>query len=101
MGLIIFLIVETLIAAALVFVMTTSLISIVKTRVPYVRTRAADIREIAGRLNLTKQDVFFDLGSGDGKVVFMVEQISGAQGHGFELTIWPHWVARLEKFLRR
>ena len=42
------------------------------------------------------RDVFYDLGSGNGKVVFLVEKLSGAKTKGFEQTLWTHWWAKLK-----
>lgn len=81
------------------FVMFTSLVGFAMTRVPYVRTSRGDIEEIVKELPITQKDIFFDLGCGDGKVVFEVERLSGAKGRGFELTLWTHLLSRFKKFV--
>jgi hypothetical protein len=40
--------------------------------------------------------VFYDLGSGNGKVVFLVESLSGAKVKGFELSWWTVLFAKLK-----
>lgn len=83
------------------FIMGSSVVGFIQTRVPYVRTRAADILEIVKKTPITETDVFFDLGSGDGKVIFTVEKNSGAKVKGFELTLWTHLLSRINKMVRR
>ena len=83
------------------FVMATSLAGFVMTRVPYVRTRSRDVIEIISKTPISSSDVFFDLGSGDGRVVFLVENVTGARVKGFELTLWSHLWSRVKRFAKR
>jgi hypothetical protein len=80
-------------------VMASAFLGFLLTRVPYVRTDAKDIELIVKKLDLNSKDVFYDLGSGDGKVVFLVERFSGALGKGFELTWWTYIVSKLKSYI--
>ncbi len=84
----------------LFFVMLSGLIGIVLTRVPFVPTNASDIKFIVEKLNISSRDIFYDLGSGDGKVVFLVEKLSGAKCVGFELTWWTYALSVLRSKLK-
>jgi hypothetical protein len=88
-------------ALLILFFITSAFLGFVITRVPFVPTAARDIRTIAERVPLTPSDVIYDLGSGNGKVAFMLERLTGAQTVGFEATLWTHWYARLKRWLTR
>ncbi len=63
-------------------------------------TAASDIEFTVKKLGITSQDIFYDLGSGDGKVVFIVNKLTGAKCVGFELTWWTHILAKIKsKFI--
>ena len=82
------------------FVVTSAFLGFLQTRVPFVPTSAADVEFIAKKLALGPKDVFLDLGSGDGKVCFLVEKVAGAQTIGYEMTWWTHLWAKLKARLR-
>ncbi|MDE2311707.1 MAG: hypothetical protein KGJ93_01265 [Patescibacteria group bacterium] len=71
------------------------------TRVPFVPTTAADVEFIVKKLGIKDNAVFYDLGSGDGRVAFLVEELSGAKVVGYELTWWTHLLAKIKKVFRR
>jgi hypothetical protein len=96
-----FLIVMLLVAVFILFIITSSFLGFIITRVPFVPTYKGDIEFIVKKLGINSADVFYDLGSGDGKVVFLVEKLSGAKVKGFELTWWTHLLAQLKKSVRR
>lgn len=75
-------------ALVLLFLISSEFVAFLRTRVPFVPTHAGDIEFIVRKLGLSKKDVFYDLGSGNGKVVFLVEKLSGASATGFELGWW-------------
>jgi hypothetical protein len=62
-----------------------------------VPTSASDIEFAVKKLNISSKDYFFDLGSGDGKVCFLVHRLSGAKCVGFELTWWTHLLAQIKR----
>jgi hypothetical protein len=84
-----------LFALLLLFVITSAFLGFVITRVPFVPTYASDIKFIIDKLKISSADVFYDLGSGNGKVCFLVEKLSGAKTKGFEQTLWTHWWAKI------
>lgn len=83
-------------ALVLLFIITSAFIGFVITRVPFVPTSEGDIRYIVEKLGITSRDVFYDLGSGDGKVALLVEKLSGAKVRGYELTWWTHLLAKIK-----
>jgi hypothetical protein len=91
-----------LLMALVIFLVTlSSLLGFVLTRVPFVPTAARDIRAIVARVPLTQEDIIYDLGSGNGKVAFMLSDLTGARTTGFEMTLWTHWYARIKQLLTR
>lgn len=90
-----------LFAFFLLFVIFSAFLGFLLTRVPFVPTYASDIKFIVEKLGIASKDTFYDLGSGNGKVVFLVEKLSGAKVKGFELTWWTHYWALLQKILTR
>ncbi len=86
-------------ALFLLFVIFSAFVGFLLTRVPFVPTYAGDIKFIVKKLGITSRDIFYDLGSGNGKVVFLVEKLSGAAVTGYELTWWTHLWAKLQKIL--
>jgi hypothetical protein len=81
-------------AMVMLFVMLSSLVGFVRTRVPFVPTSDSDVKLIVEKLKVSSSNVFYDLGSGDGRVVFLVNKLTGAKGVGFELTWWTHLLAQ-------
>src|SRR5580704_16204160 len=100
MFLLIVLMVFLLFALVVLFMMISELVAFLRTRVPFVPTRAGDIKFIVEKLPITSKDIFYDLGSGNGKVVFMVEQLSGARVQGYELGWWTILFAKLKALLK-
>lgn len=89
-----------LFAMLLTFVVTSAFLGFVITRVPFVRTRAADAEYLARELGLNSGDFVFDLGSGDGSVLFALEGVSGSRGRGFELTWWTYLLAKAKSKIK-
>lgn len=89
-----------LLALALLFLVVSEFIAFIRTRVPFVPTHAGDIKFIVEKLGISKADTFYDLGSGNGKVVFLVEQLSGAKVKGFELGWWTILYAKLKALIK-
>jgi hypothetical protein len=88
-----------LFALLLVFMTFSELVAFLRTRVPFVPTNAGDIEFMVKKLGITPKDTFYDLGSGNGKVVFLVEKLSGAKSQGFELGWWTILYAKLKALL--
>lgn len=77
-----------LLTLLLLFVISSEFVAFARTRVPFVPTHAGDIEFIVNKLGIKSSDVFYDLGSGNGKVVFLVSKLTGATCVGFELSWW-------------
>ena len=59
------------------------------------------IEFIVKKIGINSKDVFYDLGSGNGKVVFIVEKLSGAQVKGFELSWWTILFSKLKAKIKK
>lgn len=79
-----------ILAILILFVVVSEFIAFIRTRVPFVPTRRSDIEFIIKKVGINSKDVFYDLGSGNGKVVFLVEKLSGAKTKGFEMGWWTY-----------
>ena len=88
-----------LFAFAMLVIISSAFLGFLLTRVPFVPTYASDVKFFVDKLGISSKDIFYDLGSGNGKVVLMVEKLSGAKTKGFERTLWTHWWAKLQKLL--
>src|SRR5207245_9808086 len=67
--------------------------------VPYVRTPSEVVMEMLRLGRVTPDDVVYDLGSGDGRLVIAAARYFGARGVGIELD--PALVAESKKIARR
>lgn len=97
----IFLIIFLLFTLFLLFIITSSFFGFLITRVPFVPTPAKDIRELALRLPINSTDFVYELGSGNGKVAFLIEENTDARVLGFEATLWTHLWASIKKRIKR
>ena len=93
----VFLILMLLFAWVLIFVNFSGLVGFLLTRVPYQRTYTGEIKDIAKKLGISSKDTFYDLGCGDGRLLFIIEQQTGAKTAGFELTWWTYFLALIKK----
>lgn len=96
--LILFLSIMLVFVVVLLFVVTSAFLGFLITRVPFVPTYSSDIEFIVKKLGISSRDIFYDLGSGDGKVCFLVNQTTGARCVGYELTWWTHLLANIKKW---
>lgn len=78
----------------LLFVIATSFWGFWRTRVPYVRSKTEDTLKVLRAARLKDGQVFYELGSGDGRVIFLAEELAKVQAVGFELTPWVHYMAK-------
>src|SRR6266404_2400683 len=85
----------------LLFIIVSEFIAFLRTRVPFVPTHAGDIEFIVKQLGITSRNTFYDLGSGNGKVVFLVEDLTGAKVKGFELSWWTILFSKLKAVVKR
>ncbi len=94
---IIILLIMLLFVLILLFVIFSAFLGYLITKVPFVPTSAEDISFIVQKLTIGKNQIFYDLGSGNGKVCFLVHKLCGAKCVGFELTWWTHLWAKIKK----
>jgi len=78
-----------------VFVVVNLLLALSTTYspIPYFPTQSSDLRLIVKSLNLSKNDILFDLGSGDGKILLSAARLTpmkkgvGVEIHPFLVTL--------------
>lgn len=92
-----FLICFLLAVVVFAIIVTSTLIGFVITRVPLVRSKVADTAGVLMAAGIADGQVFYDIGSGDGRVVFLAERLARVQATGFELTVWVHMWALLKR----
>lgn len=83
----------------IVYMMVTELLNFVQTNVPFVPTSKVDLLDMIERVGIAKDDYVFDIGSGNGKVLFAVEDTTGARAKGFQRAGWTQVYAQLRKKL--
>lgn len=74
--------------------------SIIKTGVPFAKTPNDNIDIIFSELNLPAGAKIYDLGCGNGKVLFAAEKL-GLIATGYELAIYPYLKSCLKKFFTK
>ncbi len=80
----------------LLYMTVTELITFILTRVPFIPTSTADIEDLIVRLDIQPIDYVYDIGSGNGKVVFAVEDLAGARVRGIQRAGWTQSYAKLK-----
>lgn len=55
---------------------------------PYVPSSRRHLKDMIAELGLDHNSVFYDLGSGDGRVLFMALRAGAGRAVGFERTLW-------------
>lgn len=90
-----------LIAIVMLIVMFTEMLNFVQTRIPFVPTAKEDLVFMIERAGITDRDFVYDLGSGNGKVVFAMEELAGARAKGLQRGGWTQWYAQLRSAGRR
>lgn len=88
-------------ALLILYMAVTEMMNFMQTRVPFVPTSRVDIADMAERVGITSSDYFYDIGSGNGKVVFAVENITGARVKGLQRAGWTQTYAKLRRWLTR
>ena len=78
----------------LLFIITSAFLGFLITRVPFVTTPAKELEFVIKELEISEKDIFYDIGSGNGKICFLVNKLTGARTKGFELTWWTHLYAK-------
>lgn len=89
-----------LIAALVILYMAlTEMSNYIMTRVPFVPTSRSDIEDMVKRVEIGPTDCFYDIGSGNGKVAFTVEKLTGARVKGLQRAGWTQTYAKLKRYL--
>ncbi len=71
-------------------------------KVPFVPCRSSVLREIVDALNLNDNSVLYDLGCGDGRVLFTVtKNYKNVSCIGYEIAPFPYMLAKMRKFFSR
>jgi hypothetical protein len=81
-------------------IMFSTVVGFWYTRVPFIRSKKRDIRIVLTQAGLADGQIFFDLGSGNGRVVFMAESLADVSGVGYELTFWAYYWAKASQWFR-
>lgn len=82
------------------FILISAFLGFLATRVPFVRSPKSDLQKAFQRLPLQDGQVFLDLGSGDGFVVFAAEELADVKARGYEQTLWTHVLAKWKAKLK-
>ncbi len=85
-----------ILALTVLFLVVSEFVAFLRTRVPFVPTHSTDIEFIVKKLDIKSNQVFYDLGSGNGKVCFLVNNLTGAECLGFELGWWTCIFAKIK-----
>ena len=73
----------------------------IKNKVPFVTSPKKVLNKIEEELGIKDGDILYDLGSGDGRVIFyLAEKNNKAKYIGVENNPFPVFLARVERFLR-
>lgn len=75
-----------------------TIVVIVRTKVPFAEIPDKNLKLIFNELNLQPGSILYDLGSGNGKILFMAEKF-GINAIGYELSPYQYIKSRLKKFL--
>jgi SAM-dependent methyltransferase len=66
---------------------------------PYYPTPARAIRAALAAADLRPGESFYDLGAGAGKALLIAEKEFGARAKGFEISLLPYWLGKINLFL--
>lgn len=99
----VFLILLILLSAVILFVyiLGSQIIMHYRTKVPFVPSAKSDIRDMIDKIPITREDFVLDLGSGDGRVLFLIEQLTRAKVRGYEMPGWAITYAFIKKRLKK
>lgn len=70
-----------------------------KSAAPYYPTPARAIREALAAAELGGGESFYDLGAGAGKALLIAEKEFGARATGFEISLLPCWIGKINLFV--
>ena len=67
---------------------------------PWVPTRGVDISRFLKLSDLKPEEKFYDLGSGDGRLVCSVAKVGGVS-QGYEVSLFPYIVSKIRRLFLR
>jgi len=67
---------------------------------PFVPTASRDIERLLDLAEVTSDDVLYDLGSGDGRLLFAAAK-RGARAVGYEISILPFLISQVRRMMSR
>ncbi len=95
----IFILIFLLILLLLILLSILFLLTPLFSKVPFVPVRKKVLNEIISALKLSNQSVFYDLGCGDGRVLFAANKLNPkARCVGVEIAPFPFFWAKTRKF---
>ena len=68
--------------------------------VPWAKIPLRSLEQIFREINLPPASLIYDLGAGDGRVVFLAERL-GHRAIGYELSLYPYLKAQFKKYFSR
>ncbi|HRH22531.1 MAG TPA: hypothetical protein PLB51_00865 [Candidatus Paceibacterota bacterium] len=60
-----------------------------------------EIKSLLSDVSITKNDWVYDLGCGDGQVMFNIEKYTGAKIRGYEISLIPFFIAKILKYFNK
>ncbi len=84
-----------------VLMLLTFLTNLFFSRVPYVPSGRASLRNLFQKFPFRKGELVYDLGCGDGRFLIQVEKKFGLRGIGYEVAPLPYLIAVLYRFFSR
>lgn len=91
----------TVIMALFTIVLVLTLLTyLFYTHVPYVPSKTQELEKFLHELKPQKNDLFYDLGAGDGRVLFLAERF-GLQPIGYEVAPLPYLLTLFAKLIKR
>ena len=91
---IIFIILSLILFCSIIFV-CLSLMGLARTQVPFIPVRRGVIGNIIDSLDLDTNSVLYDLGSGDGRILFFANKKYGIKCVGIESAILPFVISKI------
>jgi len=88
------------VGVALIFAIATVVALFFAKGVPFVSLPQKTIQKIVQQVNFGKQDKIADFGSGDGRVLFAFEKAGAKNLQGYEISLWPFALSRIQKFFK-
>lgn len=90
-----------LIIGAAIWALSTIIALIPAKGVPYVPLNKKQLSDLKKNLKFSSTDKIVDLGSGDGRVLRLFEEMGGKDLTGYELNFWAHLQAKLKNFFKK